>query len=540
MGALADLSHSSSVSCFAMLSLTALARQSSVRPLSVSRPASSAPRKVPGWLNNKPVYSSSDKWIDIPNPATNEVVARVPESTQQEMRSAVESAHAAFPEWRDTPPSVRARMLWKLQALVIKHTDDLAKNIVQEQGKTFADAKGDVFRGLEVIEHACATPSHMMGETLGNVSKFMDTYSYRQPLGVVAGICPFNFPAMIPLWMFPLAIACGNTFVLKPSERDPGAAMMLMDLVKEAGIPDGVVNVIHGARDCVNFICDAPEIKAISFVGGDAAGRYIHARGTANGKRVQSNMSAKTHCVVMPDADKERTLDQLVGAGFGASGQRCMALTTAVFVGETKKWIPEIIERARNLKVGEGMQPGVDVGPVISPTSLKRIHALLAAGEKEGVKVALDGRGVKVPGFESGNWIGPTLLTGVRPDTTVYKEEIFGPVLCTMEVATLDDAIKLINSNPYGNGTAIFTRSGAVARRFQHEIDVGQVGINVPIPVPLPFFSFTGSRASFLGSTHFYGKCGIDFYTQIKTITSAWREDDFSAGVQTSFPLFQK
>merc|ERR1712100_85067 len=497
MGALADLSHSSSVSCFAMLSLTALARQSSVRPLSVSRPASSAPRKVPGWLNNKPVYSSSDKWIDIPNPAINEVVARVPESTQQEMRSAVESVHAAFLEWRDTPPSVRARMLWKLQALGIKHTDDLAKNIVQEQGKTFADAKGDVFRGLEVIEHARATPSHMMGETLGNVSKFMDTYSYRQPLGVVAGICPFNFPAMIPLWMFPLAIACGNTFVLKPSERDPGAAMMLMDLVKEAGIPDGVVNVIHGARDCVNFICDAPEIKAISFVGGDAAGRYIHARGTANGKRVQSNMSAKNHCVVMPDADKERTLDQLVG-------------------------------------------PGVDVGPVISPTSLKRIHALLAAGEKEGVKVALDGRGVKVPGFESGNWIGPTLLTGVRPDTTVYKEEIFGPVLCTMEVATLDDAIKLINSNPYGNGTAIFTRSGAVARRFQHEIDVGQVGINVPIPVPLPFFSFTGSRASFLGSTHFYGKCGIDFYTQIKTITSAWREDDFSAGVQTSFPLFQK
>jgi malonate-semialdehyde dehydrogenase (acetylating)/methylmalonate-semialdehyde dehydrogenase len=378
-----------------------------------------------------------------------------------------------------------------------------------------------------------------MGETLGNVSKTMDTYSYRQPLGVVAGVCPFNFPAMIPLWMFPVAIACGNTMVLKPSERDPGAAVMLMELVKQAGIPDGVVNVIHGAKDCVNFICDAPEIKAISFVGGDAAGRHIHARGTANGKRVQSNMAAKNHCVVMPDADKDRTIDQIVGAAFGASGQRCMALTTVVFVGEAKNWLPEIIEKAKKLKVGPGMEPGVDVGPMISPAALKRAKDIISAGEREGVKVPLDGRGGSVKGYEKGNFLFPTVLEGTVPGTTPYKEEIFGPVLCTLSVNSLDEAIALINANPYGNGTAIFTKSGASARRFQHEIDVGQVGINVPIPVPLPVFSFTGSRASFLGSTHFYGKMGFQFYTQVKTITSAWREDEHTGGPLTSFPMLK-
>jgi malonate-semialdehyde dehydrogenase (acetylating)/methylmalonate-semialdehyde dehydrogenase len=489
------------------------------------------------FINNQFVDSTTSKWIDVHNPATQEVVSRVPEATQAEMRKAVESASAAFLKWRETPISTRVRYLFNLQQLVQKNTDEIAKLVTKEQGKTFADAKGDVFRGLEVVEHATSTASLVMGETVENVSKNIDTYSYRQPLGVCAGICPFNFPAMIPLWMFPLAITTGNTFILKPSERVPNTSMLLMQLVKEAGIPDGVINVIHGARDAVNFICDAPEIRAISFVGGDAAGRHIHERGTKNGKRVQSNMAAKNHATVLPDADKERTLDQLVGAAFGASGQRCMAISTAVFVGDSQKWIPELVERAKKLKVTEGMQPGADLGPLISPQAKQRVEQLIQSGKDEGAKVVLDGRGLKVPGYEKGNFIGPTVITDVKPHMRVYKEEIFGPVLLCMNAKSLDEAIQLINSNPYGNGTAIFTNSGALARKYQHEIDVGQVGINVPIPVPLPFFSFTGSRNSFLGSTHFYGKMGVNFFTQTKTITSNWREDSVSEGVRTAFPI---
>lgn len=335
-----------------------------------------------------------------------------------------------------------------------------------------------MFRGLEVVEHSCSVASLQMGETIENVSKNMDSYSIRQPIGVCAGIAPFNFPAMIPLWMFPLAVTCGNTFVLKPSERVPGASLFLAQLAKDAGLPDGVLNIIHGSKDAVNFICDAPEIKAISFVGGDAAGRHIHERGTKNGKRVQSNMAAKNHATILPDANKERTIDALVGAAFGASGQRCMAISAAVFVGESKKWIPEIIEKAKKLKVTEGMQPGADLGPLISPESKKRVESLIQSGVNEGAKLALDGRGVKVSGYEKGNFIGPTVLTDVKPNMKVYTEEIFGPVLICLNVDTLDDAIKLVNENPYGNGTAIFTNSGSAARKYQHEIDVGQGLIN--------------------------------------------------------------
>ena len=415
--------------------------------------------------------------------------------------------------------------------------DELALSITHEQGKTTADAKGDVFRGLEVVEHSCSAATISMGETIENVSRNVDTYSFRQPIGVCAGITPFNFPAMIPLWMFPLATVCGNTFVLKPSERDPGASMILAKLFKEAGFPDGVLNVIHGAHDAVNFVCDAPEIKAISFVGGDAAGRHIHDRGTKNGKRVQSNMAAKNHATIMPDADRERTVDALVGAAFGAAGQRCMALSAAVFVGESKNWIPEIVEKAKKLRVTEGTQKGADLGPLISPQAKERVHKLIQTGVDQGAKLVLDGRNIKVDGYEKGNFVGPTILTGVKPNMTCYTEEIFGPVLICLEVDTLDEAIQLINNNPYGNGTAIFTTSGAVARKYQHEIDVGQVGINLPIPVPLPMFSFTGSRKSFLGATHFYGKMGVQFYTQVKTITSNWTLDEKSTGVSTSMPI---
>jgi malonate-semialdehyde dehydrogenase (acetylating)/methylmalonate-semialdehyde dehydrogenase len=306
--------------------------------------------------------------------------------------------------------------------------------------------------------------------------------------------------------MFPIATACGNTMILKPSEKDPGAAMMLVEMAKQAGMPDGVVNVIHGQRDAVNFICDNPDIRAISFVGSDQAGKYIYERGSKNGKRVQSNMGAKNHGVIMPDANKENTLNQLVGAAFGAAGQRCMALTTAVFVGETKKWIPDLIEKARKLKVNAGHEPGTDIGPVISKDSKKRIHDIIEKSEKEGAKILLDGRDCVVSKYKNGNFVGPTVFGDVKPNMTCYKEEIFGPALVTLTVDTLDEAIELINNNPYGNGTALFTTNGATARKFTQEIDVGQVGINVPIPVPLPMFSFTGSRGSFLGDTNFYGQ----------------------------------
>mmetsp|Transcript_21307 Transcript_21307/g.31701 ORF Transcript_21307/g.31701 Transcript_21307/m.31701 type:complete len:455 (+) Transcript_21307:192-1556(+) len=454
------------------------------------------------------------------------------------MQSAVDGAAEAFKSWRNTPISRRTSIMFRLQDLIVKHTDELAESITREQGKTLPDAEGDVFRGLQVVEHACGMGSLLMGETLSNVGPEMDTVSYRQPLGVTAGICPFNFPAMIPLWMFPLAVTAGNTMVLKPSERDPGAAMILARLAKEAGVPDGVLNVIHGAHDAVNFICDDPTIRAISFVGGGQAGNHIHARGTASGKRVQSNMAAKNHGTILPDANKEHALNALTASAFGAAGQRCMALSTAVFVGEAKQWIPELVERAKALKVNVGTDRKADVGPMISPAALQRAESIIQSAIDQGAKVILDGRGVKVPGYENGNFLAPTIITDVTPDMTCYKEEIFGPVLVCTTVDTIEDAINLINANPYGNGTALFTTSGSAARRYEQDIDVGQVGINVPIPVPLPMFSFTGSRASFIGSTHFYGKMGVEFYTQVKTITSNWAVS-LDPKVATSFPTMK-
>jgi len=467
-------------------------------------------------------------------------VSKLPLTTPQEMQAASDAAEKAFVQWRETPVTSRVRLMFKLQSLIQQHSEEIAQIITKEQGKTLADARGDVFRGLEVVEHTCSTASLAMGETVENVSKNIDTYSYRQPLGVCAGITPFNFPAMIPLWMFPLAIACGNTFILKPSEKDPGAPMFLSKLAMEAGIPDGVINVIHGTRNAVNFLCDDPAIKAISFVGSNQAGEYIHARGTAKGKRVQANLAAKNHATILPDANKEQALNALVGAAFGAAGQRCMALSAAVFVGETKNWIPDLVQRAKKLRVSSGFEPHSDLGPLISDEAKKRVERLIQTGIDQGAKILLDGRGIKVPGFEKGNFVGPTILSDVRSDMECYKDEIFGPVLICLSVDTLDDAINLINKNPYGNGTAIFTKSGASARKYQHEIDVGQVGLNLPIPVPLPMFSFTGSRGSFVGSTHFYGKGAINFFTQIKTITSMWKEDETDQGVSTSMPILGK
>lgn len=466
--------------------------------------------------------SATDKWVNVTNPATQEVVSRLPETTAAEFNAAVAAAKAAFPAWRATPVPTRQRVMLKFQELIRANWDELAKSVTTEQGKTFQDAKGDVFRGLEVVEAMCGIAPMLMGETVENVASGIDCYSIRQPIGVCAGICPFNFPAMVPLWMYPVAVTAGNTFVLKPSEKDPGASMMLAELALQAGLPKGVLNIVHGTHDTVNRILDHPDIAAVSFVGGDKAGRYIYERAAANGKRVQCNLGAKNHAVVMPDADVDATVKALTGAGFGAAGQRCMAVSAVVFVGGLGRWKEPLLEAARSLKVNGGFEPDADVGPVITPEAKKRCEQLIQAGIDQGATCLLDGRGVKVPGYEKGNFVGPTLLAGVQPHMDCYTQEIFGPVLSLLEVGTLEEAINLVNANPYGNGTAIFTDSGSAARRFQHDVQVGMVGINVPIPVPLPMFSFTGWRGSFVGDLHMYGKAGVQFFTQPKTVTAKW------------------
>ncbi|KNG90431.1 methylmalonate-semialdehyde dehydrogenase [Aspergillus nomiae NRRL 13137] len=485
------------------------------------------PIDTANFLDNEFVASKATTWIDLHDPATNNLVTRVPQSTDEELRAAVESAEKAFPAWRAMSVIARQQIMFKFVSLIRANWDRLAASITLEQGKTFADAKGDVLRGLQVAETACGITTQLTGEVL-EVAKDMETRSYREPLGVVAAICPFNFPAMIPLWCIPIATITGNCLVLKPSERDPGAAMILAELAKEAGFPAGVVNIVHGSAKTVDFILDEPAIKAISFVGSNRAGEYIYTRGSANGKRVQANLGAKNHAAVLPDCNKNHTLNAIVGAAFGAAGQRCMALSTVVMVGETKEWLPEIAERAKALNVNGGFEEGADLGPVISPESKKRIEDLIASAEKEGATILLDGRGYKPEKYPNGNFVGPTIITNVTPEMTCYKEEIFGPVLVCLSVPTLEDAVDLINKNEYGNGAAIFTCSGSTASRFQKDIEAGQIGINVPIPVPLPMFSFTGNKKSIAGggANTFYGKPGLQFYTQQKTVTSLWRSED--------------
>lgn len=498
------------------------------------------PPRVPNLIGGAFIESRSSEYIDVINPATQEVVSQLPLTTNEEFKAAVSAAKQAFPSWRNTPITTRQRVMLKLQELIRRDIDKLAMNITTEQGKTLKDAQGDVFRGLEVVEHACGMATLQMGEYVPNVSNGIDTYSLREPLGVCAGICPFNFPAMIPLWMFPVAVTCGNTFVLKPSEKDPGASIMLAELAMEAGLPDGVLNIVHGTHDTVNAICDDDNIRAISFVGSNVAGMHIYARASARGKRVQSNMGAKNHGIVLPDANMDATLNALAAAGFGAAGQRCMALSTVVFVGDSKSWEDKLVERAKALKVNAGTEADADLGPVISKQAKERICRLIQSGIESGARLLLDGRNIVVPGYEHGNFIGPTILTDVTADMECYKEEIFGPVLLCMQADSLEEAIKIVNKNQYGNGAGIFTSSGAAARKFQTEIEAGQVGINVPIPVPLPFFSFTGSKASFAGDLNFYGKAGVNFYTQIKTVTQQWRDLPGGSGVSLAMPTSQK
>src|SRR5271163_315776 len=489
-------------------------------------------------LDGKFVESRTQEWRDVVNPATQEVLAQVPFATDDEIHAAVASARQAYKTWKNTPLSARARIMLALQALIRQHLSRIAQTLSAEQGKTLADAEGDVFRGLEVVEHACSIGSLQLGEFAENVAGGVDTYTLHQPIGVCAGITPFNFPAMIPLWMFPMAIVCGNTFVLKPSEQDPMTPMLLAELALQAGVPPGVLNIVHGGKRAVEAICAHPDVAAVSFVGSTEVGRHVYGLASRHGKRVQCMMGAKNHAVVMPDANKEQSLNALVGATFGAAGQRCMATSVTVLVGEAQKWIPDIVAKAKTLKVSAGVEKGADLGPVVSKNAKHRILGLVEDGIKEGAKLELDGRAIKVPGYDKGNFIGPTIFSGVTPAMKIYTTEIFGPVMAIVSVENLDDAISLINANPFGNGTGIFTQSGAVARKFQNEIDVGQVGINVPIPVPVPFFSFTGSRGSKLGDLGPYGKQVVQFYTQTKTVTSRWFDDASSAaGVNTTISL---
>ncbi len=480
------------------------------------------PKSIPLLINGKFVTSKSKQQLPVINPATQKTLAMVPLATAAEIDKAIATAQTAQEQWKNKSVPARMRLMLQYQHLLKQHHLELAKIVAQENGKTLEDAKGDVFRGIEVVEFACSLPTLVMGEIVENVATAVDTYSLRQPLGVCAGICPFNFPAMIPLWMFPLAIACGNSFVLKPSEQTPLTAMRLAELFMEAGCPKGVLQVVHGSADQVNQLLEHPTIKAISFVGSVPVGQHVYRKGCDNLKRVQALAGAKNHMVIMPDANKQQTISALVGASCGAAGQRCMAISAAVFVGESKKWIPDIVAAMKKMKPGIWSDKKADFGPVINPKALQKIKDLIAEGKKQGAQCLLDGSKQKVKDYPDGNWIGPTLFANVTPDMSIYQQEIFGPVLITMAADTLDEAINLVNANPYGNGTSIFTASGAAARQFQNSIESGQVGINIPIPVALPFFSFTGWKGSFYGDLHTYGKQGVLFYSKTKTITARW------------------
>ncbi|TDL28600.1 methylmalonate-semialdehyde dehydrogenase [Rickenella mellea] len=476
------------------------------------------------YIGGEFVESSAQNWIQVIDPSTQTLLTRVPETTSSEFEKAVDAASHAYKSWSRTSVLTRQRFALELQNHIRANTEALANSIVLEQGKTFADAQGDVLRGLQVVETACAVTTSLLGDKI-EVSKDMDTEVRRLPLGVCASIAPFNFPAMIPLWTIPMAAVTGNTLILKPSERDPGAAMIIAELCERSGLPPGVLNIVHGTIPTVNAICDHPAIKAISFVGGDRAGKHIYERGTKNGKRVQANLQAKNHAVIMPDANKNLAINSILGAAFGAAGQRCMAVSVAVLVGTARTWLPEIVQRSKSLVVTGGFEKKADLGPLISQAAKRRVIDLITSAEEEGGRILLDGRNVVVPDYPDGNFVGPTVIEAV---TTMrcYKEEIFGPALIVISADTLDDALSIVNENPYGNGTAIFTQSGATARKFEREVNVGQVGINVPIPVPLPMFSWSGNKASFLGDIAFYGKSGLNFYTQNKTITSLWRSED--------------
>ncbi len=486
--------------------------------------------RLPLWIGGKPVSAKTTRYGEVTNPATGEVIRHVPLGNAADVDAAVAAAATALPFWRAYPPLRRARILMKFRELMDAHRKDLAKIITQEHGKTLADAEGEVTRGIEVIEFATGIPHLVKGEFSENVGTEVDSYSLRQPLGVCAGITPFNFPAMVPLWMYPVAIACGNTFVLKPSERDPTLSIRMAELLQEAGLPDGVFNVVHGDKEAVDALLAHPTVKAISFVGSTPIAKYIYETGARNGKRVQALGGAKNHAVVLPDADLDFATEAIIGAGYGSAGERCMAISAIVAVGEAgDALVAKLAERARRVDVGPGDAPNVEMGPVITCAARDRIVAYIDGGVAEGARLVVDGRKPRVPGHDGGFFVGPTLFDGVTPEMAIYRDEIFGPVLSVVRSESLSDAIALINANPYANGTAIFTRSGHAARRFQQDVEVGMIGVNVPIPVPMAFFSFGGWRASLFGDLNVHGMDGVRFYTRGKTLTTRWPDDGSAA-----------
>ncbi|KAG5529637.1 hypothetical protein RHGRI_030124 [Rhododendron griersonianum] len=492
------------------------------RPVALNSMEASAelncPLKVHNLIGGKSVDSQACAIVDVLNPATQGVVSQVPFTTYDEFRAAVSAAKQALPSWKNTPVNTRQRIMFKFQELIHRDIDKLAMSICREQGKTLTSAKNDVLRGLEVVEQACGMASLQMGEFVPNSSNGVDTYCVREPVGVCAGICSFNFPAVISLWMFPIAVTCGNTFILKPSEKHPGASMILAALAIEAGLPDGVLNVVHGTNEIINHMCDDDDIKAISFVGPNTVSSSFDSMAAARGIRVQSNMGANNHAVITPDASADATLDALVAAGFGAAGQRCTFLSTAIFVGGSMPWEEELVERAKELKVNAGTEPGADIGPVISKEAKDHTCRLVQSAVESGARLILDGRYIIVPGYEYGNFVGPTILCDVTTDMECYKEEIFGPVLLCTQADSLEEAITIVNSNKYGKGASIFTTSGVSARKFQNGIEAGLVGVNVPVPIPLPFSSFNGSEASCSG------KEGVQFYTKPKRVAQKWKD----------------
>jgi len=492
---------------------------------------------LPLWINNQPVPASSPRTADVFNPATGAVIRKVPLASRADVERAVAAARDAFPGWRDTTPLRRARILTRFRELMEAHKDELIALISEEHGKTILDAAGSLARGIEVIEFAAGAPHLLKGEHAEDVGRGVDSHSILQPVGVCAGIAPFNFPAMVPLWMFPVAIACGNSFILKPSEKVPSTALRMAELLKEAGLPDGVFNVVPGDKEAVDGLLTHPDVRAISSVGSTPVARHIYETAARHGKRVQALGGAKNHAVVLPDADLELAVDALIGAGYGSAGERCMAIAAVVAVGTAADpLVAALRARAAALKVGPGDRADTDMGPLITREHRDKVKGYIDAGVAEGATLVLDGRGLKVAGYEHGFFLGPTLFDRVTPGMTIYKEEIFGPVLIVLRVATLDDAIALINTNPFANGTAIFTRSGAAARRFEHDIEVGMVGINIPIPVPMAFFSFGGWKASLFGDLHMHGMEGVQFYTRTKVVTTRWPATEGSAGVSLAMP----
>jgi len=466
---------------------------------------------------------SSDGGTDVLNPATGEIIGRSPAGSSADVGAAVDAAAAAFPDWRAVPPAERIQYLFRLKQLLDEHFEDIARTITRENGKTLAEARGELRRGIENVEVACGIPILMQGYNLEDVARGIDESMFRQPLGVVAAITPFNFPAMIPLWFLPYAIACGNTFILKPSERVPFTVALISELIDKTGLPKGVVNLVNGGKTAVDALLDHPSVQAISFVGSSPVARYIYSRAAANGKRVQCQGGAKNHVVILPDADRDTTTQIVADSAYGCAGQRCLAVSVAVTVGEAREWFGRsITDLAASLKVGNGLGDGVQMGPVITPDSRQRIESLIAKGAAEGARAAVDGRGARITGHEQGSFVGPTVLDGVSPASELAETEIFGPVLSVIHASSVDDAIGIITRNSYGNASSIFTTSGASARKFRNRISTGNVGVNIGVAAPMAFFPFGGAKQSMFGDVKAHGPDAVQFYTDRKVVISRW------------------